>query len=370
MGKAGSWSYANPVAIAFGASSLDGIGPRIAGRRYAVVTYGEAVFASLTKRLTQVAGPPALIIDDVRPNPDFVALAPSCARLRGARIELIVALGGGSAIDSAKVLAASAGDFEIVRKHLESAGKAKLPTPLPILAIPTTAGTGSEVTCWATVWDSEAKKKYSLADPRLYPEAAIVDPELTRSLPRGLTLSTGLDALSHALESLWNRNANPISASHAVAAAREILAVLPLLLDRLDDATLRMRMAQAAVSAGLAFSNTKTALAHSLSYDVTLHHGVSHGIACSFTLPQVMRAAIGADPLCDARLAAIFGADLAAGADRFAAQLRAMGLALEPAAYGVSAEAWRGFVDKAIGGERGQNFIGPRARVLESFALA
>ena len=104
--------------------------------------------------------------------------------------------------------------------------------------------------------------------------------------------------------------------------------------------------------------------------DVTLHHGVPHGIACSFTLPQVMRAAIGEDPVCDAHLAAIFGPDLAAGADGLAAQLRALGLALEPGAYGVDATTWRRFVDKAIGGERGQNFIGRRARILESFALA
>ncbi|MBL8699715.1 MAG: phosphonoacetaldehyde reductase [Alphaproteobacteria bacterium] len=364
----GHWSFANPVEIDFGAARFAHVGPRIAGRRYALVTYGDPVFAELTQRLTTVAGPAAVVIDDVQPNPDFVALAPACARLRGAGIGLIVALGGGSAIDTAKVLAASGGEFDAVRSHLESGGKAKLPAPLPIVAIPTTAGTGSEVTCWATVWDGERKRKHSLADPRLYPEAAIVDPTLTHSLPRGLTLSTGLDALSHALESLWNRNANPVSATYAVAAAREILDVLPALLDRLGDAGLRARMAQAAVFAGLAFSNTKTALAHSLSYDVTLHHGVPHGIACSFTLPQVMRAAIGADADCDARLAAIFGADLRAGADRFADTLRAMGLRLEPAAYGVEAAAWRRFVDKAIGGERGQNFIGARERVLESFA--
>jgi len=366
----GGWSFVNPVAIEFGASRFDRAGTVIAGRRYAVVTYGEPAFAALGGRLRQIAGPPALVLDDVRPNPDFLALAPSCARLRGAGIELIVALGGGSAIDTAKVFAACAGDFSVVRAHLESAGKSELPTPLPIIAIPTTAGTGSEVTCWATVWDSEAKRKYSLADPRLYPAAAIVDPDLTLSLPRALTLSTGLDALSHALESLWNRNANPVSASYAVAAARDILEVLPALLDRLDDPALRSRMAQAALFAGLAFSNTKTALAHSLSYDVTLHHGVPHGIACSFTLPQVMRAAIGEDAACDARLAAIFGPDLGAGADRFEATLRAMGLALEPSAYGVGDAAWRGFVEKAIGGERGQNFIGRRERILENFALA
>src|SRR3546814_14575712 len=97
----------------------------------------------------------------------------------------------------------------------------------PIIAVPTTAGTGSEVTCWATVWDSGAQRKYSLARPALYPEHAVVDPLLMLGKPHQLTVSTGLDALSHALESLWHISANPISAAFAVSAAREILAVLP-----------------------------------------------------------------------------------------------------------------------------------------------
>ena len=155
--------------------------------------------------------------------------------------------------------------------------------------MPTTAGTGSEVTSWATVWDTQSGKKYSLSRPNLYPKHALVDPTLMIGKPRQLTISTGLDALSHALESLWNVNANPISAHHAVVAAREILAVLPQLVNDLQNLELRSRMAAAALSAGLAFSNTRTAIAHSISYPVTLHHDVVHGIACSFTLPMVLR---------------------------------------------------------------------------------
>jgi phosphonate metabolism-associated iron-containing alcohol dehydrogenase len=365
------WSFSNPVAIAFGDGGLGSIGAHVAGRRYALVTYADPPFKALAARIAGLVGAPVLVVDDVKPNPDFVDLVPSCARFTGRGVELIVALGGGSVIDTAKVLAASDGDFARVERHLvEGAKAAPLPTPIPILAVPTTAGTGSEVTCWATVWDRVGGRKFSLADPRLYPERALVDPELTHGAPAGLTVATGLDALSHALESIWNRNANAVSATYAVAAAREIVATLPKLCADLRNSELRRRMAQAALFAGLAFSNTKTALAHSISYAVTLKHGVAHGLACSFTLPQVMRSVIGADADCDARLAAIFGDDLKAGADRLEAFLEEVGVSSRARDYGVEPSEWRVIIDAAIGGERGQNFIGRREAVIAAFALA
>ena len=116
------------------------------------------------------------------------------------------------------------------------------------------------------------------------------------TLPASVTVQSGLDALSHALESIWNVNANPISDTFAVAAAREVMATLPRAARRARrTAQLRARMALAALKAGLAFSNTKTALAHSISYEMTLRFGLPHGIACSFTLPMVLERAIGAD---------------------------------------------------------------------------
>lgn len=222
------------------------------------------------------------------------------------------------------------------------------------------------MTCWATVWDGAAGKKYSLARETLYPSHALVDPELTHGMPRGLTVSTGLDAFSHALESLWNRNANPVSADFAVAAARGILATLPALAADLDNADLRQAMARAALQAGLAFSNTKTAIAHNISYPVTLNHGVAHGLACSFTLPRVMRGVIGADADCGAALRRIFGPDLAAGTARLSDFLAGLGVAEDPAAYGVEPAEFADIVAAAFAGARGRNFIG----TPEAFAAA
>lgn len=361
-----TWRFHNPVRITFGPGSLGELKTLLAGRSYALVTYNTAPFPSFAARLEKLIGAPLLSVDGVAPNPDFEALGASSERFGAVTPapEVIVALGGGSVIDTAKVLAAGGGDFALVQHYLETGKGGEQLGGIPIIAIPTTAGTGSEVTCWATVWDRGTGKKYSLAQPNLYPEHALVDPELMIGLPRALTISTGLDALSHALESLWNVNANPISTDFAIGAAREMLATLPALIDNRGNLDLRSRAARAALSAGLAFSNTKSALAHSLSYPITLRHEVPHGIACSFSLPMVMRAAIGEDEACDTALRVIFGADLEAGAERLKGFLGKMGVSIDPAAHGVAPAAWRELIDLAFAGERGRNFIGQREKML------
>jgi alcohol dehydrogenase len=358
------WRYGNPVDVRFGTGVFDKLGELVAGRPYALVTYGESVFDELARRAAALAGAPAATIRNIGPNPDFRTLENSCAALQSARsIALIVAIGGGSVIDAAKVLAAAGDDFARVRRFLETGSGEDGLQNLPIIAVPTTAGTGSEVTCWATVWDTDAKKKYSLSRPALYPVAALVDPLLTIDAPRGVTVSSGLDALSHALESIWNIHANPVSTALAEAAAREVLDVLPCLSADLRNVELRSRMARAALMAGLAFSNTRTALAHSLSYHLTLHHGTPHGIACSFSLPMVMRGAIGVSRDCDAALQRIFSTDLDRGTRQLETFLHGLGVATEVTQHGVVAEDWERLIDAAFAGDRGRNYIGRREQV-------
>ncbi len=365
------WVYGNPVQIVFGAGCLAELPRLLANRRFLLVTYADPAFAALRRRIERLGAVPAMIVDDVAPNPNYELLAEQTARLGQLRhsVDAIVALGGGSVIDTAKVLAAADGDFVAVRRFLETRNGSERLGATPILAVPTTAGTGSEVTCWSTIWDEAKGVKHSLAFPGLYPETALVDPELTLGKPRGLTIATGLDALSHALESLWNRNANPVSMGHAVTAACEIIEVLPRVADDLGDLGLRSRMASAALFAGLAFSNTKTAIAHSISYPVTLRHGVPHGIACSFTLPAIARSVRDLDGICREGLSRIFGRPIDA-ADELEAFLGRLGIATEPVAYGIPAEAWRAIVNQALNGERGQNFIGSPDALLSAMVGA
>jgi alcohol dehydrogenase len=368
------WRYRNPVEVKFGAGVFETMGEVLAGRSYCLVTYDDAngggVFARLTRRVMAMAGEPAVTVRNIGPNPDFLGLEESCRTYAAAAqpVEAIVALGGGSVMDAAKVLAAAAGDFQKVRRHLEAGAGSDQLGRTPIIAIPTTAGTGSEVTSWATVWDTEAKKKYSLAGETLYPETALVDPLLTLGLPRAVTISSGLDALSHALESIWNVNANPVSGALAEVAAREVMDALPLLADDLDNLELRTRLARASLFAGLAFSNTRTALAHALSYHLTLHHGVPHGVACSFSLPMVLRAVAGCDAACDSALKRVFGPDLLTGAVQLEAVLENLGISSDATDHGIAAKDWVRLVDGALSGERGRNFIGRREALLAEVA--
>lgn len=364
------WRYYNPVEVRFGGGTLGEVAGIIAGRPYCLVTYDEPYFHALGQTVAVGAGPPAIVIDNIKPNPDFSTLVESCARFADlpSADYVILALGGGSVIDAAKVLAAGRRGFETVRRYLEAGSGEDDLSSFPIIAVPTTAGTGSEVTSWATVWDTKSGRKYSLARPELYPTHAVVDPELTVGMPRELTVSTGLDALSHALESIWNRNANAVSTNHAVFAASELIGALPRLADDLANAELRVGVARAALCAGLAFSNTRTALAHAVSYPITLRYGVAHGIACSFSLAMVMASVIGADADCDESLRRIFGRDLEAGVDRLGEFLMDLGVSPDPADHGVSDAEWRALLDSALAGERGRNFIGSRERVMECFA--
>ena len=161
--------------------------------------------------------------------------------------------------------------------------------PKPVIAIPTTAGTGSEVTMWATVWDMEGKKKYSISHPSLYPVKAILDPGLTLTLPGKETSCSGLDALSHAMESIWNKNHNPVSDTFALEAISLVHDYLPVLRSDLTNLNVRTLLLRASLFAGLAFSNTKKALAHAISYPLTAHFGIPHGLACALPLPHLLK---------------------------------------------------------------------------------
>ncbi|RYY81213.1 MAG: iron-containing alcohol dehydrogenase, partial [Comamonadaceae bacterium] len=262
-------SYFNPVRTVYGAGALAALPGLLAGRRAALVTFPEARALGLRGRLEALLGAQlACVIDDVRPNPDVAELSATWERFwrDHADVEVIVAVGGGSAIDTAKVLMVGNDADRFADLVAGLAGDAALaPTRFKTLvAVPTTAGTGSEVTPWATVWDRERQRKHSLHLPQTWPSAAVIDPAIMLSLPASVTLQSGLDALSHALEAIWNVNANPVSDTFAIAAVQDVMDTLPALLRDLGNVGLRGRMALAALKAGMAFSNTKTALAHSI----------------------------------------------------------------------------------------------------------
>jgi phosphonate metabolism-associated iron-containing alcohol dehydrogenase len=204
-------------------------------------------------------------------------------------IDRVIGIGGGSVLDVAKSVAFMAKQTEDLYAFLTHRNVTPAHRGLPFVAIPTTSGTGSEVTPWATVWDRAHKKKYSLSHPLMFPHCAIIDPGLTLSLPPYETAYTGFDALSHALEAFWSRYANPVSDLFAIEAIRLSLQHLGPVMDDLGSRVHRAALAQASLYAGLAFSTTKTTAAHAVSYPMTMHFGLPHGVACSLTLGEFWR---------------------------------------------------------------------------------
>ena len=249
--------FYNPVETRFGWGSLLELADITEHQSVALVTFPEARALGLVQRIEDLLGERLVyVIEDVQPNPDVAQLRNTYERFwrEAGDCQVVVAVGGGSAIDTAKALivGTETGSFDELLTLLAT-GQPFTPARSKVLiAAPTTAGTGSEVTPWATIWDSLSQKKYSLHLDCTWPKVAIIDPQLMLTVPASVTVSTGLDALSHALESIWNINGNAVSDTFAVAAIEDILECLPLLRHDLCNPELRSRMALAALKAGMA----------------------------------------------------------------------------------------------------------------------
>ena len=226
---------------------------------------------------------PVSIFSDIGQNPNFVDCDNVIKFCKGMNYDGVIALGGGSVMDLAKVVLAhlSLGKTDIIDliEH-----KKKYPKFIPSIFLPTTHGTASEVTMWATVWDKKEKRKYSISHSKPYPNTAILDGNLTLTLPMEISITTVLDALSHSFESIWNKNANEKSTEYAIEAITIILSNVEVLKQNHNDLNVRNKLLEASTKAGLAFSNTKTAAAHSISYPLTIRFDIPHGVASSLSL--------------------------------------------------------------------------------------
>ena len=294
------WRYHNPVLVHYGRGARARLTEVVLGERVLVVTTtrGRCQFEQDPLLGQLCASMECVWIDEVETNPGLTELQRTIDRLRDEPFDAVVAFGGGSAVDSAKVLAVALSPELAgtpLRALLADPALHREARPKQLYALPTTSGTGSEVTPYATVWDREERKKYSLAGPAAFPYMAIVDPDLTDGLPEAVTLSTGLDAINQAAEAVWSHNMTPLSEAYSLRALRLGFHALPRLLADPDDRAARADQAECSLLAGLAISQTKTGLCHSMSYPITAHFGVPHGLACAFTMPAVLRHNLHAD---------------------------------------------------------------------------
>lgn len=286
-----SWVHHNPVRIIAGAGSRRELGRHAPGGKVLLLTSAGMLRRGTADELMRQHTAATWHVDTISANPELDDLDQLAVNLRATDFKAIVALGGGSVMDAAKVLSVllRASGKSTLQHWLREENKPCLPEGVPVYCLPTTAGTGAEVTPFATVWDSKAARKHSLAGEQLYPIVALLDPELTLTLPWEETLYSALDALSHSLETLWNKYATPVSAALALRALDMILANLQLVKNNLAGLNSREQLQQASTLAGLAISQNRTALAHSMSYPLTVRYGVPHGLACSFMLPALIR---------------------------------------------------------------------------------
>ncbi len=226
------------------------------------------------------------VFDRVEPNPkDYnVEEGTEIARRFGA--DCLVAVGGGSPIDCAKAIAVVARQGGAVRDY-EGPGKIG-PDVLPLIAIPTTAGTGSEVTFSSVITDSNEKFKFSIKDPKIAPRLALVDPEMTRTMPPALTAATGMDALTHAIEAFTAKAAEPLADAAALYAIELIAVYLKSAVADGDNLEARAGMLLGSVLAGIAFSHSDVAAVHCVAEALGGKYDAAHGVCNAVVLPAVM----------------------------------------------------------------------------------
>lgn len=314
MNPSTTWDFHNPTYIHFGLTFPEGLKPHLEKAKTLYVTSPGSTKRGVTAKVESLfkeAGISYQVLDYATANPSFEDLKAISKKLGDFRPEQIVAIGGGSVIDLAKILSyafsSSAPSVDdILNLLVEGKSLPVIPT-IPFIASPTTAGTGSEVTPFSTIWDMVNKKKYSIATKNLHPKKALLFPELTVSLPWDITVSTGLDALSQCLESVWNKNYTHLTAAIAESGIRLIFEALPVLKQDPSNVKARAQMLEASLLSGLCISKTRTAMAHAMSYPLTAHYGTPHGIACSFTLPDLWDYNLVADDGRMAHLCTVLG---------------------------------------------------------------
>jgi alcohol dehydrogenase len=283
-----------PVKLVVGARALENISfelGALGASRPMVVTDRGVAGAGLVDSLREILAVGgveiAAVYQDVPPDSSLAAVRAIAAAYREAGCDALIALGGGSPIDTAK--AANILASEDTDDLLKFSGAGNLPRPLkPLLVIPTTAGTGSEVTYVSIVKDEERGVKVPFASPFLMPNAAVLDPRMTLSLPAQITAATAMDAMTHACESFICLAKNPMSDAYASAAVRAISENVLKVLDAPRDEQGRLALAQGAAMAGIAFSNSMVGLVHSLGHSVGALCHVHHGTCMSILLPAVL----------------------------------------------------------------------------------
>ena len=288
-----AFDYRPRTRVVFGAGCFSRLGQVAAefdAARILLVTdpgLKQAGHAERAVEYLEQAGRYVAVFDDVSPNPTTDDVDRCVAFAQTEDISLIVGLGGGSSMDCAKganFLLTNGGRMQDYR----GVGKATQEM-LPMIAVPTTSGTGSEAQSFAVIADAETHMKMPCGDPKAACRVAILDPELTVTMPRSVASATGIDAMTHAIESYVTKKRNPVSKMFARQAWQLLSSAFPTVMERPDDVEARGNMLLGAHFAGAAIENSMLGAAHATANPLTAHFNTTHGIAVGLMLPHVIR---------------------------------------------------------------------------------
>lgn len=281
-----------PTKIVFGTGSINELGREVLefkAKKVLVITDPGVVKAELHKGIIDSlnrSGIESQVFAEVESDPSIGTAAKAAELGKEFCADVIVAVGGGSALDAAKsaaLLVTNSGNL----KDFAGVNKVKQPG-IPVVAVPTTAGTGSEVTIFAVMSDPAKNEKFTISSPLIAPRLAVLDPTLTLTLPRGITASTGMDALTHAVEAYTSTITQPATDALAMQAIELISKNLRLAVWRGDNLVARENVLQASLLAGIAFNNAFLGLSHAIASPLGAHFHIAHGIANAVMLPYVM----------------------------------------------------------------------------------
>ncbi|HET7770922.1 MAG TPA: iron-containing alcohol dehydrogenase [Chloroflexota bacterium] len=354
-----------PQTQLFGAGAIEQIGAeadRLGLKKTLVVTdpgVAKAGVADRVRQLLEGAGVATQVYDQAESEPSVASVERAAAAAAGGDFDGIVGVGGGSALDTAKgVSLRTANDGPLQRFF----GVELVPaTGLPMILVPTTAGTGSEATPNAIFDDTERKLKAGIVSHRLFAQVAIVDPDLTIAAPPGVTAAAGMDALTHAIESYVALKATPHTDLYALEAIRLIAAHLRAAVARGTDRAARAGQARGSLYAGISITNAGTGLCHAMAYPLGSAFHVPHGLANALLLPAVLEYNLVADLPKMARVAAAMGEPIEGLSERAAAELaveavrqlsRDVGLPGGLREVGVPESALEGFVEGTLSAQR------------------
>jgi len=287
-----NWEYEQPVKVIFGNKKREqifDIASKMSLKRgFLVCDRFLAEKGIAADLMSKSKGMIADVFSDIEPNPTVTSVDTCAAEIRRSKADFVVAMGGGSAMDAAKAAAVIATTEDSITKYHKT-GVALPDVGLPIIALPTTSGTGSEVTPVSVLTNEKQGFKAPILGRRLYPVVAIIDPELTYTVPPKVVAQAGLDVLCHAVEGYMSVKHQPICDALAIQAARLVFENIEAAVQKNESA--QDNMALASVMAGLAFGQPKTGAPHACSYVLTNRYGIPHGEACALTLDYFVEVA-------------------------------------------------------------------------------